>query len=545
MTLMGFMLGYLVIGYFLFSRGLTYIQRLPGIGNLLTERIFYLMFFFFFVMLLFSNTIICYTMLFRSKETTWLMSLPIQHRTLFLWKTFESVVISSWGLIFISAPLLAAHGQLYDAPTSFYIKSFLVYLPFVTIPAALASILLLLIIRFTNKYVLSTIIVVSLGGLCYYAFGVYSQQKELGKAGLNVAVAMNQVLRHTNLSVHPLSPSTWMSDVLVLWSKGLNSRGYFFGLLIISYALMGMLVVWKGVSYFFYPAWNASVNRRALSSWRRKQRRQKQLLSPETARLSRKLPIPGMRRSTRALIAKDFLIFWRDPAQWVQFVIIFGLLFLYILNLRNMGYDYKDEFWSTVIAHLNLGVCSLALSTLTTRFVFPQFSLEGRRLWILGLAPFDLSKVVMQKFWMSWFVTGTLTMGLIALSGIILELPAQNILLFSMAIALMSVGLTALAVGLGTLFPNLRETNPAKIVSGFGGTLCLILSFVYIIAFIGILSIPSFVRLSKKGFFSTLDLGHTQTAAFMGVVGLTLGITLIPLFFATRRVKKLEILGNL
>ena len=31
-------------------------------------------------------------------------------------------------------------------------------------------------------------------------------------------------------------------------------------------------------------------------------------------------------------------------------------------------------------------------------------------------------------------------------------------------------------VGLGAIFPDYRETNPARIVSGFGGTLTLILS---------------------------------------------------------------------
>jgi ABC-2 type transport system permease protein len=31
------------------------------------------------------------------------------------------------------------------------------------------------------------------------------------------------------------------------------------------------------------------------------------------------------------------------------------------------------------------------------------------------------------------------------------------------------------------LFPNFKEGNPSKIVSGFGGTLCLVLSFLYIL----------------------------------------------------------------
>ena len=37
--------------------------------------------------------------------------------------------------------------------------------------------------------------------------------------------------------------------------------------------------------------------------------------------------------------------------------------------------------------------------------------------------------------------------------------------------------------GLGVLYPNLKEANPNKIVSGFGGTLCLVVSsWLYILA---------------------------------------------------------------
>ena len=45
-----------------------------------------------------------------------------------------------------------------------------------------------------------------------------------------------------------------------------------------------------------------------------------------------------------------------------------------------------------MISYLNLAACALTLSTLTTRFVFPQFSLEGRRLWISGSRPFGLAQ---------------------------------------------------------------------------------------------------------------------------------------------------------
>ena len=90
-------------------------------------------------------------------------------------------------------------------------------------------------------------------------------------------------------------------------------------------------------------------------------------------------------RDTRALLVKDMRMFWRDTTQWGQSVMLFGLLGVYIINLRNFTHQLTSPFWINLVAYLNLAACSLNLATLTTRFVFPQFSLEGQRLWIVGM----------------------------------------------------------------------------------------------------------------------------------------------------------------
>src|SRR5262249_26953583 len=92
-------------------------------------------------------------------------------------------------------------------------------------------------------------------------------------------------------------------------------------------------------------------------------------------------------RDTRALLVKDIRMFWRDTAQWGQSVLLFGLLGVYVINLRHFTSEITNPFWVHLVSYLNLFACSLNLATLTTRFVYPQFSLEGRRLWIVGLAP--------------------------------------------------------------------------------------------------------------------------------------------------------------
>ena len=125
---------------------------------------------------------------------------------------------------------------------------------------------------------------------------------------------------------------------------------------------------------------------------------------------------PWLHPSTRALMVKDIRIFWRDTSQWSQFVIFFGLLGLYVLNLRNVSYDWSNEFWASFVSFLNLGASSMTLATLTTRFVFPQFSMEGKRLWIVGMVPYGMKRVLLEKFWLSsaWSVGITLTLTLLS-----------------------------------------------------------------------------------------------------------------------------------
>src|SRR6267143_3890620 len=72
-----------------------------------------------------------------------------------------------------------------------------------------------------------------------------------------------------------------------------------------------------------------------------------------------------------------------------------------------------------------------------------------------------------------------------------LKLPMERTLYFMAAVTLMTFTLNGLAVGLGVLYPNFKEDNPGKIVSGFGGTFCLVLSFLYIVASVTLLALGS------------------------------------------------------
>ena len=73
-------------------------------------------------------------------------------------------------------------------------------------------------------------------------------------------------------------------------------------------------------------------------------------------------------------------------------------------------------------------------------------------------------------------------------------------------IAILCLGLSGISVGLGARLPNLRETDPSKIAAGFGGTLNLLVSLVFIFAIVTALAVPCHL------YFAGQD--HPGTASF-------------------------------
>src|SRR5579872_2554478 len=99
----------------------------------------------------------------------------------------------------------------------------------------------------------------------------------------------------------------------------------------------------------------------------------------------------------------------------------------------------------------------------------------------------------------------------------------------------MTFTLNGLAAGLGVLYPNFKETNPTKIVSGFGGTFCLVLSFLYILGVVLVLGLGS-AEMAVEA--------HSQllaAASIAGFVLLSLLIGWLPLRLGLRRLRHFEL----
>ena len=251
----------------------------------------------------------------------------------------------------------------------------------------------------------------------------------------------------------------------------------------------------------------------------------------------------------RLLVIKDLRLFYRDPLQWSQFMVFFGLLGLYFLNLRRFRYDILYAGWVNMVSFLNLLVVGLLLSTFNTRFVFPMISLEGRRFWILSLLPLHRETILWSKFLFASIGSMIPSAVLILLSDVMLRISPTIVASHQLTCVLLSVGLAGMSVGLGARFPNLREQSPSRIAAGFGGTLCLVLSAAYIVAIVLLTAVPCHFGMAVKehggpasplldslaNYFEWWLLGGTLAS-----VGLALVATAVPLWIGYRAFQRLE-----
>ena len=129
-----------------------------------------------------------------------------------------------------------------------------------------------------------------------------------------------------------------------------------------------------------------------------------------------------------------------------------------------------------------------------------------------------------------------------------LGLPWSTIFIHLMCSLALCAGLSGIAVGMGASIPNFRESSPAKIAAGFGGTLSLVLSAMFIIFLVVTVGLTHHFNLLQQ----TLGQFPLETAnQFLGssggqVVSLCIVIaggllaTFLPLTLGIRAFRQLE-----
>ncbi len=492
-----------------------------------------MLFIFFFamtLMLVFSNAIISYTSCFKSKETSFLIAAPLSPGSIFLYKFTESLTFSSWAFVFFGTPLMAAYGRLYDASWHFYVSSAAFLAAFMFIPAALGSMASMIVTAFVPRTRRAMIIGVGVAAALLVLILVSRLLAVQGRQQGDLKMAI-EVFESFRFSRHPLLPSFWVSKgIMSLTAPGTSTPLFFFGL-IAANALFLTSLAHRMSRALLVRGWAVAQGLRSVRRYRER---------GIVDRLFDAL-LFFVNREVRLIVIKDVKSFIRDPVQWTQFLIFFGLLGVYFLNLRAFAYDEgRDIFWKNVIAQMNILATSLTLATFASRFIFPQLSLEGRRFWVIGMAPMERDRILFGKMALCFTCSLIISETLITVSSVMLRTPRELAILHAVSLFGICLGLSGLSVGLGALYPNFNEDNPSKIVSGFGGTLNLVLSMLFVMSVLGAQAVPCFMHYGRSLLSPVMF--KTAIVASMGVIALlSLVACLVPMSMGLKALRRLEV----
>lgn len=511
----------------MFMRVFVFLNQFEAIQPILVDYLFAFFFLALFAMMTISNAVICYTSLFRSDESSFLLALPVRMENVFTYKSAESLVFSSWGMVTLVVPMILAYGLVMSVPWYFYPLSFVSALVFLLLPTelgALAALFVTLIVPRHKKLLLAV------GGAAAGVAGVLWMLPFIGGSTGNIftEAGIKSIMDRIAFCQHWALPSRWMSETMVSLSRGNVGHAFFLVLMLLSNTLFVGIVVHRLGHYLYGRAW--AIDHGSATSRKRRAFGAIDWLTHTV--------LFFMPRTLRELILKDIKTFLRDPAQWSQCLLFFGLLGLYIVNIPRLGLDVIGPYWHSLVSLLNLSATCLTLSTFTSRFIYPQLSLEGRRMWIVGLMPMRRSTILWGKFLFaalgSLLISGTL----IVLSDIMVGIDSLAMFIHIVVVVSVCCGLNGLAVGLGAIYPNLRTDNPSKIVSSFGGTFNLVCSIAFITASLAPVCIVLHLRAVE----------HLAGPSFLAATGIALGLvitaalvaTLLPMTLGARALRRME-----
>jgi len=511
------------------------------------QFIFPLFFLSLQVMLVFSAGIILYGGLYASPETAFLLTLPARDERLVFYRFQEALLFSSWGFFLLASPMLLAYGWVVSAPWYYYAYLPVLMVAFAYIPCCVGAISCLLLIRWLPRL---RRVAVGLAALAVIAGSYRSISDTLDIADVDLLASswFKETFSRFSFTREEWLPSTWLSNALIDAARRpsgspddlpwLDSGLYL--VVLVSNALvlhLALNAIGKRVFRRGYWALHARHAKTVRVGMNWMDRVAETLLRP----------FPDQ---TRLLILKDLRLFRRDPVQWSQFLIFFGLLLLYFANVdrfRQHRTDANVLAWVNVVSFLNLAVVGLILSTFTTRFVYPLISLEGRRFWILSRLPLERDTLLWGKFVFAAGGSWIPCAALVAVSDVMLEVSPMVLAVHQLICLLLCVGLAGMAVGLGALMPDFREQSPSKIAAGFGGTLNLVLSALYIAAVVLLTATPChFYLLANRAsmpprflqpHYLRLWLGLGVAASFV----LAAVVTVAPMRSGLRAFRRLEV----
>ena len=459
--------------------------------------------------------------LYLSSDLDLLLTTPVPIHSIFTAKLVQAT-LSTYLLVALPiVPSLWAFGHAQGYNPLYYLGLLPVLLILPLLPTALSALAVMLVVRVVPPRRLAEIMGVLVAVLSI-GFSIWGQGASTGAIRGSQPGVIFTALRSLDI---PFTPPSLAGQALVAlgtgdWTDALRGLAGFAAL-----SLCGFVIALDFSASLYYSGWSKVRSAGVRGRPRRAIGAGLPLLRDLLAH-----PIP-------ALVVKDMRTFPRDLSNLVQILspLVFSLFWAWqVLRLPVRGGVSGGPLgvlWPLVATLWAVGITGMVFS----RMALTGVSREGRTVWILRSAPVTAWQWLLGKFVVAWapFVTlgSLLVVALGRFQGNTWLDVGQGVL----AMTLVSLGVTGIALGIGGAIPRFDWSQPHQMVGYGEGCLSSIAYGVFsgVILVIFAAARLAAVRLPDVSLFIWL--------AALSLAGLlTLAVTLIPLSLAAQRLENVE-----
>jgi ABC-2 type transport system permease protein len=449
------------------------------LGDYLVRLGLSLLFLTFLAFVAFSALVSALSTFFLSEDLRLVLAAPVAPARLFYSRYARTVGQAGWMVAAFVLPVLLGVGLARCAGWIYYLTVPLAVLPFVIIPAAVGSMLTLVLVN-TFPARRARDVLMLMGALfaigLILLFRVLQPERLLSVQALPDVTAFFATLR---TPVTPFLPSFWTGEALFVALQGGIDRLHLGALW--TTALAFTVFARMAFGRFYFTGWSKAQEARKARFTRLR------WLEP----ITRRLPVAP---AARGLLVKDLKVFLRDTTQWSQLLLLGALAFMYVYNFRILDLS-RNPYMSLVLknayAFINLALAAFVLSAVAVRFVFPAVSAEGSAFWIVRSAPVSMRSFLWSKFWTGFVPILVMAVTLTIASNHLLGIEPLLKVLTTVSIVFMTFGLVGLAVGMGALYPRFSAENLTQIAGSYGGIAFMTLAVLFIAVTVALLAWPA------------------------------------------------------
>jgi len=455
--------------------------KIEPVGELLIQRLLSISFLIFLGLLVFSNIVTVFSTFYLADELEFLMTKPIPKDMFFAARFVESLAQSSWVIFIFGLPIFIAAGVGIGAGPMYFLGLIGVLIPFVAIPTVIATLIGLLVtnILAANRTRDATLFL----GLAAFSV-IFIVIRALRPERLLNPDSFSSIGEMLNLLAAPTTvylPSDWAMNVIVPLLYGRSEVDFWsLGLLYMTPLAFFFVSAWAHRRFYYRGFSKAQEGRHgqslvtALRDWMLKRTYSRSRTLDE--RIEDLSNSGRVGNPLREMVRKDQLVFVRDASQWSQILIVIAIVVIYLVNYKYFEIAADERLLGDVgLFFFNLAACGFVVVALSGRFLFPGVSLEGRSFWLIMQAPVSLDRFLVGK-WLGGILPVLIvgqaliwSSNLLVFQNIVYAISA-SIIIFSI-----TLGVSAMAVGLGAVYPQFYNPNAAKIASSFGAVIYMIL----------------------------------------------------------------------